>query len=475
MIRAFGYPSCVDEQKDSLGHFCGIVGLYSEIGRNLPHELFYSLYALQHRGQEAAGICYSENGKFLTYKGIGLVSQVLAPFLTQNHKANLGIGHVRYSTSGGTRVENAQPIHITCIRGDIALAHNGNISNIHSIRIRLTAEGAIFQTTSDTELVLHLLSRAKAPLFQDALVEVLRQLKGAFSMVLLHDETLYIFRDPQGFRPLYYGEEGGLHMAASETSAFDMVGITRYRQVECGEILILDKSGPRSLKYAVPKPSHCVFELIYFARPDSQIFGRSVYKFRKSIGRALAEVDPVVADLVLPVPDSGTTAALGYAEVKKIPFEMGMTRNHFAGRSFTLPKQDQRELAVRMKLHPIKDVIAGKIIVLVDDSLVRGTTSKIIVKLLKEAGAKEVHLRLSSPEIRFPCFYGIDIPTRKELISNRMDAENLAREIGADSVLFLPIQDLKTVSELPENYCFACFSGDYPEELSLENQKELTL
>jgi len=455
-----------------LGHYCGVLGLFSPEPKKLLPMAFYGLYALQHRGQEAAGVSFW-NKQIQTKKGAGLVFQVLQQLPSDTTLTTCVIGHTRYSTSGGSASVNAQPIHIRCNRGEIAVAHNGNISNIHDIKKRLYDEGAIFQTTSDTEVIVHLLSRVKPADFGEALYEVLKILKGAFSLVLLFEEKLYVIRDPHGFRPLYYGQKEGIHLVASETCAFSMLGFEAEREVQPGELLIFSQNGVESKRFATPQPSHCVFELIYFARPDSDVFHRNVYHFRKMIGQALAEVDPIDADLVMPVPDSGNTAALGYAEAKKIPFELGLTRNHFSGRSFTLPIQEQRELMVRMKLHPIRKVIEGKRIVLVDDSLVRGTTSKILVKLLREAGAKEIHLRLSSPEIKYPCFFGIDMPSRKELISNQFDAHQLAKEIGADSVLFLPLNKLKEVTQTPHHYCFACFSGTYPEKLDDENQKEL--
>ncbi len=408
-----------------------------------------------------------------TKKATGLVVQTLNHLAADTTPVRSVIGHTRYSTAGGSAQVNAQPIHIRCNRGEIAIAHNGNISNIHDLKEKLYKQGAIFQTTSDTEVIVHLLSRATPPDFEDALIEVLHQLRGAFSLVLLYEGRLYAVRDPYGFRPLYYGEKDGTHLIASETCSFTMLSIPTAGEVTPGEILVFSPQGRRRLPFSVPKPAHCVFELIYFARPDSDVFLRSVYQFRKKIGRALAEADPVQGDLVMPVPDSGNSAALGYAEARGIPFELGLTRNHFSGRSFTLPIQQQRELMVRMKLHPIKDVIEGKRVILVDDSLVRGTTSKILVKLLRESGAREIHLRLSAPEIKYPCFYGIDMPTRNELISNRFDPDSLAAEIGADSVLFLPLNKLKEVTEDSKAFCFACFSGDYPEELDQTNLKEI--
>ncbi len=461
---------------DKPGHYCGVVGIHSLEECNIPEKLFYPLYSLQHRGQEAAGISYFKKDHIVTYKDVGLVGKVLTHYIQENNPSHTGIGHVRYSTHGGNRVENIQPFHVSCNKGEIALAHNGNISNIESLKSLLQAEGAIFQSTSDTEIVLHLLSRSRRLNFLDALTEVLRQLQGAFSMVMIHENRLLAWRDPKGFRPLYLGEGDGFWIAASETCALDILGVKNYREIEPGELVVIDAQGVSSHRYAeAHQRAHCVFEFIYFARPDSEIFGRSVYGVRKQLGRELALVDPVKADLVMAVPDSGNAAALGYSEAKGIPFEMGMTRNHFAGRSFTLPSQAQREFAVKMKLHPIKEVVEGKRIILVDDSLVRGTTGRFIVKMLRDAGAKEIHLRLSSPEILFPCFFGIDIPTRKELISNTKNTQELAAYLGADTVLFLPVESLNKAMGDPENFCFGCFLGKYPEKLGPELLKELVL
>jgi amidophosphoribosyltransferase len=472
---------------DRPGHHCGVAGILTKDDANIPELLFYPLYAQQHRGQESAGITYTETkpGKgtvVTTKKGLGLVSQVLSPFLAETHLGKVGIGHNRYSTHGGNLVQNAQPFHIVCNKGEIALAHNGNISNIDLVRRTLTDEGAIFSSTSDTEVILHLISRSHKHELLDALVDSLLELQGAFSMTMMHDGVLYAIRDPKGFRPLYVGHNDKMTVVVSETCGLDILGITDYREVNPGEILEIRQGGTgpegwTSHKFGYPETvpkRHCIFEFIYFARPDSEIFGRSVYQMRQAIGHQLAQGDTVPADVVIPVPDSGNAAALGYAQSRGIPFQMGLTRNHFAGRSFTLPSQAQREFAVKMKLNPIPSVVKGKSIVLVDDSLVRGTTSKRIVKLLRDAGAREIHLRLSAPEIKYPCFYGIDIPTRGELISNRLDPVALARELGADTVRFLSEEGLRACTEgKPDNYCYACFNGKYPEPLDAA-QKELT-
>lgn len=448
---------------DTLTHHCGIAGIYSTEPINIPERLFYCLFSLQHRGQESAGIAYAKEGKLVVYKDLGMVSQVLSRYLREKRSSQVGIGHVRYSTQGGNRIENAQPILVACNKGDIALAHNGTISNTRAIKERLTSEGSIFQSTSDTELMLHLLARSRKSDFMDALVETLSIIEGAFSIVMVHNDELIAARDPLGFRPLYVGQKDGMTVFASETCALDILQITDYRSIQPGEIVVVSKDGMHSLRFAEPaKLSQCVFELIYFARPDSSVFDESVHEMRKSMGRALALEESFEGDIVVPVPDSGNIAALGYAEQSGLPFEMGLARNHYAGRSFIMPDASQREFAVRMKLHPVASAMRGKRIILIDDSLVRGTTSRILVKLIREAGAREVHLRLSSPEIKWPCFFGIDIPTQKELISNAMTPEQIAEFIGADSVRFLSRKSLAGCVKRPENYCFACFSGEYP-------------
>ena len=488
-------------ERGKLKHHCGIAAIYSKRSSNIPEKLFYALYSLQHRGQESAGIAYRRHGRITSYKDLGMVYNVLSHYLQEEHPSHLGIGHVRYSTHGSNKIENAQPIVVSCNKGNIALAHNGNLSNSAKLQERLFAEGSIFQTTTDTELILHLLAKSRRKDFNDALVDVLEQLEGAYSLVMIHDDTLIAVRDPRGFRPLVMGrkntgKEDEITLFASETCALDMFKPEEVREVEPGEILAVGENGITSLKFGSPhfgihttpslpslpsletrlptegnnnkalqtKPrkSQCIFELIYFARPDSTIFGYTVHSIRKRMGACLFERDENPGDTVISVPDSGNSAAQGYANASGIPFEQGLTRNHYTGRSFIQPTKSMREFGVRMKLHPVRDVIEGKRLTVVDDSLVRGTTSKTLVKLLKDAGAREVHLRLSSPEIKHPCFFGIDIPTKEELISNRLSPEEIAREIGADSVMFLSIEDLKRCVRNPEDFCYACFNGDYP-------------
>ncbi len=453
----------VEVQHDTLGHFCGVAGIFSRDEINIPEQLFFPLFSLQHRGQESAGIAYRRDGETIVYKDLGMVAQVLGRYLDRDRPSHLGIGHVRYSTHGGNKLENAQPIHVRCNKGEIALAHNGNISNSRRLQAELFDDGSIFQTSSDSELILHLISRSRAPSFTEALVETLDRVEGAFSMVLMHDDSLIAVRDPSGFRPLFVGTANGRTVVASESCALDILNMFEYRELEPGEMIRIDRDGITSTMLPRKLPTRqCIFELIYFARPDSTVFRTSVYSSRKRMGAELARADGRIGDIVIPVPDSGNSAALGYAEESGLPFDLGLTRNHYAGRSFIMPTTGERQMAVRMKLHPIRDIIRGKRVILVDDSLVRGTTAKILVSLMKDAGATEVHLRLSAPEIRWPCFFGIDIPTREELISNSMTPDEIARAIGADSVRFLSIEQLKRCVGEPHRYCVSCFTGRYP-------------
>jgi len=447
----------------SLRHHCGVVGIFSPAPDSIPEQLFYGLFSLQHRGQESAGIAYRKDGKLVVYKDLGSVGAVLSRYLREKRTTTAGIGHVRYSTHGGNTIENVQPVSAICNKGQVAVSHNGNLSNAASLNDVLVDEGSIFQSTSDTELMLHLIARSRRGSFHEALRETLNMLEGAYSLVMIHDDELIAIRDPHGFRPLCIGNKNGATYVASETCALDMLQVTDRREVKPGELIRVSTTGTTSEYFAQKiDPKACVFELIYFARPDSEVFGHSVHLTRKKIGSALAETGYVDADVVIPVPDSGNSAALGYAEKSGIPFELGLTRNHFTGRSFILPTTTERELAVRMKLHPVRPAIEGRRVILIDDSLVRGTTARNLVKLVKDAGAKEVHVRLSAPELKWPCFFGIDIPTRDELISNRLSPGEISRHIGADSVSFLPLDVLRACLGGNGGFCDACFSGEYP-------------
>ena len=423
------------------------------------------LFSLQHRGQESCGIAWEEEGAWRSRRELGMVAPVLGKYLQEIHPSRLGIGHVRYSTAGGSSVQNAQPIVVDCNKGRIALAHNGNISNGGALRAALTAEGSIFQGTADSELILHAFSRSRREDREGFLREALEPLEGAYSLAIMHEGALIAARDPSGFRPLYIGYSGTTTYVASETCALHALAPTNCREVRPGEVVVFDDEGERSF-FLEPKlpPRRCVFELIYFARPDSEVFGRSVHAARVLLGEALADLDAegLSADIVIPVPDSGNISAIGYARKLGLPFDFGLARSHYAGRSFILPTRDQRELMARLKLHAVPEVVAGKRVVMIDDSLVRGTTSRIIVSLLREAGAKEVHLRLAAPELKWPCYYGIDIPDRASLISNRLDPDGIAREIGADSVKFLPVDRLLAALDGDRGFCSACFDGHHP-------------
>jgi len=452
-----------------------VAGLYSPLPVNVPAKLFYMLFSLQHRGQESCGMTWEENGAWSSRKELGMVAPGLGPCLAEEKRSRLGIGHVRYSTAGGGGLNNAQPLVVDCNKGRIALAHNGNLSNGGRLRKELRAAGSIFQGTADSELILHLISRSGIEDRDGFLRDALAPLEGAYSLVLMHEDALIAIRDPSGFRPLYVGVKDGAHYVASETCALHAVGPMPYREVAPGEVLVVDAKGPRSffLEPALPRKA-CVFELIYFARPDSEVFGESVHRSRVLFGEALAALDReagLEADLVIPVPDSGNIAAIGYARAAGVPFDFGLARSHYAGRSFILPTKDQRELMARLKLHAVPEVVSGKRVVMIDDSLVRGTTSRIIVGLLREAGAREVHLRLAAPELKWPCHYGIDIPSRDELISNRLDPAGIAAAIGADSVRFLPIGSLLKTLGNPDGYCAACFDGKHPFPLADEGKE----
>jgi amidophosphoribosyltransferase len=457
----------VEDRTDAIRHHCGVMGISSRDEVNIPELLFYGLFSLQHRGQESAGIAYHRHGRIVSYRDVGMVANALSHYLEENHPSRVGIGHVRYSTHGTNKLENAQPIAVSCNKGEIALALNGNISNSDELTRGLIDGGSIFQSTTDTELLLHLVARSPRPDFREAFAECLGLVEGAYCFIVLHGDTLVAVRDPLGFRPLVVGRSSGMVMVASETCALGLFEPDQIREVEPGEILEIRGAEVSSSRLPdrpglAGRRAHCIFELIYFARPDSEVFGHSVHLVRKKMGAMIARDDPTPGDMVIPVPDSGSSASLGYAAASGVELEHGLTRNHYMGRTFIQPTPALRELGVRMKLHPVRQAIAGRRVTVIDDSLVRGTTSRQMVRLLRESGAREVHLRLSSPPLRFPCFFGIDIPTREELIANRLDEDGIAREIGADSVRFLSLEALRGCVERPDDYCTACFSGKYP-------------
>ena len=444
----------------SLNEKCAVVGIFNEV--NAAKKAYLSLFAMQHRGQEASGISSSDGKNIHTIKDRGLVSQIFDDEKISKLTGNMAVGHNRYSTAGDDSILDAQPVFARYDLGEMSVVHNGNLTNAQEVRSALIKEGAIFQSSMDTENMIHLIARCTKDRLKDRILTALAQVKGAYSFIFLSRTKMFAARDPHGFRPLSLGKIGEGYIVASETCAFDLIGAQFIRDVEPGEMLIFEEGKePVSVKFAEPTPKKCIFEQIYFARPDSVVFGESVYAVRKELGRALSRELPVEADMVVPVPDSSVSHALGYAEASGIPFEFGIIRNHYVGRTFIEPLQEIRDLKVKMKLSPIKSMIEGKRLVVIDDSIVRGTTSRKIVSLLREAGAKEIHMRIASPAVKHPCFYGIDTPEEKELISNRMSTEEIRQYIGADSLSFLSIESLCKSSNDQDDHCLACFDGKY--------------
>ena len=419
---------------------------------------------MQHRGQESAGIAAARDGAVKLSRAMGYVGDAFDDRMLAALPGAAAIGHVRYSTFGDSRIVNAQPILIDCAHGQIALCHNGNLVNAGELRQRLVREGSIFQTNSDTEVVLHLYAKSSAATPEDAIVESVSQVSGAFSLVLLTPRSLIAVRDPHGFRPLALGRLGDARVVCSETCAMDLIGARYERDVEPGEVLVIGADGVRSYKPFPPTPAaHCVFEHVYFARPDSDVFGQSVNAVRTNLGRLLAQEAAVDADVVVPIPDSGLVAAIGYAERSGIPLKMGLIRNHYVGRTFIQPHQSVRGLKVKVKLNTVRSVLDGKRVVLVDDSIVRGTTSQKIVSMIKAAGAREVHMRISCPPTVAPCYYGIDTPHRDELIAARRSVEEIRAFMGADTLAYLSIEGLRqAVGERHDQYCNACYTRSYP-------------
>ena len=454
---------------DTLHEECGVFGIYGHADAGALAVL--GLHALQHRGQEAAGIVTWDDGHFIAERHPGLVGDIFgrnSP-AAANLKGRVAVGHVRYSTAGGSNVRNIQPIYADLAGGGLAIAHNGNLTNAHTLREELVGQGAIFQSTSDTETIVHLAARSGKSRIVDRLVDALSQVEGAYSLVALTDKRLIGARDPFGVRPLVLGELDGAPILASESCALDIIGATYVRDVAPGEVVVITQEGIEShFPFKVQPHRFCVFEYIYFARPDSVVEGHSVYEARKAIGQVLAAEAPVVADMVIPVPDSGVPAALGFATAASIPFELGIIRNHYVGRTFIEPSDHIRHLGVRLKHSPNRAKIKGKRVVLVDDSIVRGTTSKKIVQMVRDAGATEVHFRITSPPYAHSCFYGVDTPNTDELLAHRMDVEEMRKFVGADSLAFISTDGLyramgegKRNAEKPQ-FCDACFSGDYP-------------
>lgn len=440
---------------------CGVVGVS---GVDSAAELaFLGLYALQHRGQEAAGIVSLTAEGARVHKGLGLVAEVFdGPCLSQLRGAT-AVGHVRYSTAGGGRAQNTQPFVVRYAEGDLVVAHNGNLTNAIELRSRLVEEGAIFQTSSDSEVIVHLVARSRHESVDAQIDDALGHLEGAFSLVMAVGETLYAVRDPRGFRPLQLGRKGRGYVVASETCAFDIMGARYVRDLDPGEVLKISGSKIETLRplTAIGRTAPCIFELVYFARPDSRLWGVSVDRARRAFGRQLAREHPAAADAVIAVPDSANSAALGFAEESGIPYELGLLRNHYVGRTFIKPSQSDRDFGARLKYNPVREVVDGKRIVVVDDSLVRGTTGRSLVKFIREAGAREVHFRIASPPVRYPCFYGIDMPNREELIGARLTIDETRDALGVNSLGYLSMEGMQEAVSEGGPYCDACFSGNY--------------
>ena len=457
-------------KKDKMEEECGVFGVFSKNNLKTSHFVYYALYALQHRGQESAGISISFEGNITTFKGMGLAADVFTPETLNKLKGNVAIGHVRYSTTGESRIENAQPLDSRFKLGQIVVAHNGNLTNSKIIRELLEDGGATFTTTIDSEVIIKMIARKAASGMIEAVRSTVSAIKGAYALVIISDGKLIGVRDPYGIRPLCLGiNKEGDYFLASESCAIDAVGGELIRDIEAGEMVIIDENGVESIKYTDNKKiAPCSFEHIYFARPDSIIDGINVYEARVEAGRLLAKQKKVEADIVIGVPDSGIPAAIGYAEESGIPYGIGLIKNKYIGRTFIKPSQELREQAVAVKLNPLKINIEGKKVVIIDDSLVRGTTSKILIDIVRKAGAKEVHFRSASPAVKYSCYYGIDTAHREELIASRLSVEEIRKEINADTLDYLSMENmLKSLKN--KNYCVGCFSGEYPMSVPVED------
>lgn len=464
---------------------CGVFGIYNH--PDAARLTYLGLFALQHRGEEAAGICTSDGERLHLYKNQGHVGDVFQEDAFEKLPGSNAIGHVRYSTTGSSSLVNAQPYKVEYSRGEVAVAHNGNLVNAQILRAELEAYGAIFGSTMDSEIFVHLMAHPSYRTVEDSVVESIKKVQGAYSLLILTHKKLFAVRDPQGFRPLCYGKVGQSYVVASETCAFDLIEADFIRELAPGEVLVIDESGPRSFfpfsykdkgglpldgKETQPRKAHCIFEHVYFARPDSTIFGDNVGAVREKLGRNLAKEHPAKADIVVPVPDSGNFAAMGFAKESGIPLGIGFIRNHYIGRTFISPTQASRLLKVKIKLNPIKENVEGKRVVVVDDSIVRGNTAKSRVRLLRRAGAKEVHMRISCPPHISPCFYGIDFPSKAELLANNNTMEEIKKFLDVDSIGYLSLDGMLTATTQPiENFCSACFTGKYPTLVSDEIDK----
>jgi len=460
---------------DKFKEECGLFGIFGH--PEAANLAYLGIYAQQHRGQESAGIAASDGHEVRVFRAMGHVADIFDTQTLAGLPGTSAIGHVRYSTSGDSHLSNAQPILVECAHGQLATCHNGNLVNATELRDELVRQGSIFQTTSDTEVIAHLYARSQAVAVDEAIVESIAQVRGAFSLVMLTRDELIAVRDRHGFRPLALGRLGDAVVVCSETCALDLIGATYVRDVEPGEVLIVNAAGVRSIKPFPPAPlAHCIFEHVYFARPDSYVFGLSVNEVRTELGRRLAREAPVDADVVVPVPDSGVCAAMGYAEESGIPMRMGLIRNHYVGRTFIEPQQSIRHFGVRVKLNPVRSLLEGRRVVLVDDSIVRGTTSRKIVKMVKAAGAREVHVRISCPPTISPCFYGVDTPQRSELIGATHTIREIEKYLAADSLAYLSLDGLLgAVGSRRDSYCTSCYTGQYPVEFPRNREAYLQL
>lgn len=446
---------------DKLHEECGVFGVYGH--PDAANLAYLGLYSLQHRGQEAAGIVSTDGKTLFSERSMGLVADIFTEDRIKKLPGHAAIGHNRYSTTGDSVSINIQPLLVNFALGGLAVAHNGNLVNAGLLKAELEAYGSIFQSTMDSEVIIHLIAQSRMATLIERIVDALQHVQGSYSLLLLAEDEMVGVRDPHGFRPLVLGRLGDAYVLASETCALDLIEATYLREVEPGEMIVINSSGIKSsFPFKQAEPSHCIFEFIYFARPDSYVFGQNVYSIRKEFGRQLARETGVEADVVIPVPDSGVPAALGFAEESGIPFSLGLIRNHYVGRTFIEPRQTIRHFGVKIKLNPVQDVLKGKRVVVVDDSIVRGTTSKKIIKMIRNAGAKEIHMRISSPPTTHPCYYGIDTPTRQELIASSHSVEEIRRYITADTLGYISLDGVKKVVNRPVNYCVACFCGEYP-------------
>lgn len=452
---------------------CAVFGVYGK--KNAAQITYLGLYSLQHRGQESSGIISSDGERVYEHKDMGLVSKVFSERVVERLKGHLAIGHNRYSTTGLTHYANIQPMLVDCKIGKIAVSHNGNLVNAVGLRAAMEQEGSIFRSTMDSEVVLHLIAKSRQNTLEEMIAEALVRVQGAYSFVFMTKEKLIAARDPHGFRPLCMGKVDDAWIFSSESCAFDLLGATYIREVEPGEMCVVGAGGMQSIRFAeAAKPlSKCIFEFIYFSRPDSKVFGENVDKVRRELGRKLADEVPTEADIVIAVPDSSNTIALGFSEASKIPFELGLIRNHYVGRTFIQPMQRTRDWDVRIKFNPVKGVLKGKRVVVVDDSIVRGSTMKKLVSLIRQAGVSEVHLRIGSPPITHSCYYGIDTPTRGELIASKSDVREISDFLGVDSLHYLSLEGLLSCVGDPDDFCVACFDGSYPVSRDGEYTKDV--